>query len=162
MSKEQTVILQDAHSNTPGETAVTIKWSNKGIEIHPEGTSTYDDGGPIYIERYKGNIIVRLWADIDKQDPTHTVSLFGAREQNKGQNEDYKQYALNSIPAKFTSQWASGFKITTNCLFNPETNVVFDVEIGDILPNDDDTLVREFVTVGDLDLDESDGVKFNY
>ena len=91
MNKEIKLILKDADPNTPGETEVTVGWSNQGIEITPAGTGTYDseDGAPIFIERYKGHVRVIIHSDINKEEPTHIVSLGGAWRSLEGQVEDW-------------------------------------------------------------------------
>ena len=160
MNKELKLILQDADPNTPGSSEVTITWTNKGIRIHPEDTSTHEGVAPIQIERYQGDVKITVWNDIDKAEPSHTISMFGARERNRGQPEGYKQDALKSLPAKYTSVFENGQEVTTNCLFNPETNECFDIEVSDI--EVESSLVSEYVTLGDMRLTEEDGVTFNY
>jgi len=40
-------------------------------------------GCPIYIEHYDGKLSVRLWSDINHEDPTHAVDMEGARETER-------------------------------------------------------------------------------
>ena len=37
-------------------------------------------GSPVAIEFYGGKLRVLIWGDINKEDPTHTIELEGARE----------------------------------------------------------------------------------
>ena len=37
-------------------------------------------GEPIYLEHYDGKLVLRVWADINQEDPTHTIDLSGALE----------------------------------------------------------------------------------
>jgi hypothetical protein len=163
MSKDVNLVIKDVDSDTLGETSINIQWTNKGIEIHPEGTGTKDttDGPPIFIERYKGNVRVLIWSDISQEDPTHTVSLFGAREHNRGQGEKYKEMALNSIPAKYVSVWDNGIELATDCLYDPEKHVCFDILESDIDVGNAE-LLDEYVRLGDVKLKAEDGVRFNY
>lgn len=54
-----------------------------GLAIHVEGYGEYssqdDQGAPVYIEKYDGELRVLVYADINQEDPTHVVCLEGAR-----------------------------------------------------------------------------------
>lgn len=54
-----------------------------GIALRFDGysdVSSEDDiGTPIYIEHYEGELIVRVYADINNEEPTHHISLAGAK-----------------------------------------------------------------------------------
>lgn len=56
--------------------------SNMGIALHFEGhgdcTSQDDCGTPVYIEKYDGDVSVRIYGDINSEDPTCNISLGGA------------------------------------------------------------------------------------
>lgn len=66
---------------------VSIKTMPLGgtIEIGAEGYSDYnsadDTGAPIEINNDGGELSVSLWTDINNEDPTHVVSLSGARNE---------------------------------------------------------------------------------
>lgn len=40
-------------------------------------------GVPIILERYEGKLRLIVWADINKEDPTHIIDLEEAREDNR-------------------------------------------------------------------------------
>lgn len=50
-----------------------------GVEGYGEKNGN-GDGFPILIELHGGELLVRLWADINQEDPTHCISMEGARE----------------------------------------------------------------------------------
>jgi hypothetical protein len=63
--------------------------TDQGIEIGFDGYNGKDGGnGIIHIEHYKGEIILRVWADINDEEPTHKISLEGARESNRKDIEE--------------------------------------------------------------------------
>lgn len=68
------------HSPLP----VTIVARETGIEIQAEGygdsSSNVGSGSPIFIEWYDGKLRVHLFGDINREDPTHSIDLEGARE----------------------------------------------------------------------------------
>ena len=156
------MILKDADPKTPGETEVTVAWNNQGIEIRPAGTSTYDmeDGPPIFIERYQGNVRLVIFDDIESQDPK-IISLAKARKNLLGQPDTVKEVILKSLPATYTSVWEGGLKIDSPCLYNPDKQECFDIEVTDVDPGDAG-LTDEYVTLGDLQLRATDGVTFDY
>ena len=60
---------------------------NGSIYISPKGygdaCSADGCGIPALIEVYEGELRIIIWGDINKEDPTHTISLEGARESNR-------------------------------------------------------------------------------
>lgn len=76
------VALKDAL--TDRTVNVTIEADERGIKF---GFSGYGDfgsadgfGQPVFIEFRKGQLIIHVWADIRKADPTHSISLECAHE----------------------------------------------------------------------------------
>jgi hypothetical protein len=65
--------------------AVRLYSSRNGIEIAFDAYSTCDmESGPIiYIEQWEEKLMLHVWADIDSEDPTHSICLEGAREDTK-------------------------------------------------------------------------------
>lgn len=72
---------------TGGTQSVRIESHSHHIVIRPKGygdaCSKDGDGFPIMIEKYDGKLRVILWGDINMQDPTHTIDMEGAREDNR-------------------------------------------------------------------------------
>lgn len=56
--------------------------SNLGLALSFEGygdcCSCDDSGAPIYIEKYEGKLMQRVYADINSEDPTHNIDLENA------------------------------------------------------------------------------------
>jgi hypothetical protein len=65
----------------------TIFADDRDISIRVEGYSdacSLDGcGTPILIERWEGELRVVIWGDINQEDPTHIISLEGARESKR-------------------------------------------------------------------------------
>lgn len=78
------VDLEDASEN--GEfTRAQLTISSQGIAIVFDGHSDYvsedDKGQPLWIERNDGEIHVVIFDDINSEEPTHVISLEGARNE---------------------------------------------------------------------------------
>jgi hypothetical protein len=41
------------------------------------------DDSPIYLEFYDGKWWLRVWSDINQEDPTHSIDMSGALESNR-------------------------------------------------------------------------------
>jgi len=52
-----------------------------GADGYGEKTAEQGQGHPIIIEFYDGDIRLLVWSDIDSEEPTHIISLKGAREK---------------------------------------------------------------------------------
>ena len=70
---------------------VKIIHDNFNIEVLPKGygTAGMEDGYgcPVFLERWEGELRVVVFADINSEDPTHIISLEGARESKRKQEE---------------------------------------------------------------------------
>lgn len=53
------------------------------VFIKGMGTSTSEGDAPIFIENYEGKWILHVWADINQEDPTHSIDLSRAMERNR-------------------------------------------------------------------------------
>jgi len=42
-------------------------------------------GNPVIVDYYDGKVQVIIWSDINKEDPTASISLEGAKESNRNQ-----------------------------------------------------------------------------
>ena len=66
--------------------------SDEGVYIRLEGTgdatSGVGAGYPVLVEVYNGQPCVRIWADINQEDPTHVIYLHGALEKLRVQTGD--------------------------------------------------------------------------
>ena len=61
---------------------VTIVVGDHGIEIQPEGYDCKTGGdAPIYLEPYNGEMKAYVWSDINQEEPTHFISLEGAKKE---------------------------------------------------------------------------------
>ena len=57
--------------------------SDDFLEIEIKGLGTLaeqGDGRTVLVEFYDGTWWVRVWADINQEDPTHVINLSGAQE----------------------------------------------------------------------------------
>lgn len=85
MSKHRTIIFDKCSENADDPGIPTeVEIDNHSIYLYPEG---YGDAGtengygcPVMIERWEGGLRVVIWGDINREDPTHIISLEGARE----------------------------------------------------------------------------------
>ncbi len=82
--KNETVSFSDAFDCTKIR-KVRVTTETQGICIQPEGTGVYDgaDCGPILVEFQNGKPVLHVWADINAQDPTHTIDLSAALESGR-------------------------------------------------------------------------------
>lgn len=81
---ENTTRYQLVEQSHGRQTVTAAIESNEVIKISFDG---YGQSGvisghsaPVVIEVYDGHLRVIVWADINKEDPTHTIDLEGARE----------------------------------------------------------------------------------
>jgi len=68
---------------------LTVTLLNNGIEVaigiegYGDNTSTNGLGVPIVLEFNDGKLRLHVYSNINSEDPTHTISLEGAREDNR-------------------------------------------------------------------------------
>lgn len=64
----------------------TMRVINGMLAIYVQGYGEYaaspGNGSPILIEHSEGNLKVHLWSDINQKDPTHSVDMSRAKEEN--------------------------------------------------------------------------------
>lgn len=82
---EAKLIDQDDTSKT---LSVLVEAPGNGLLLlRPEGfgekTALDGHGHPIALELYEGKVRLFVWADINQEDPTHTIDLSGALESNR-------------------------------------------------------------------------------
>ena len=73
-----------------GERSITglVQTSELGISIELEGHSDFCSehyGALVYLELYDGELKVRVYSDINSEEPTHSISLEGARNERRKQ-----------------------------------------------------------------------------
>lgn len=70
-----------------GEQPLKLTATPLGINVQAQGygdkTSAEGHGSPIWIELHDGDLRLIVWSDINKEDPTHIISLAGAREDRR-------------------------------------------------------------------------------
>jgi len=68
--------------------AVKVECKPNGISLvatdHGDKTSAEGHGTPVWIEFRDGQLWVNVWADVNQEEPTHSISLEGAREALRG------------------------------------------------------------------------------
>jgi len=88
-SKTAQFLLEETGDGIKKEIAVTVTQGNPGLCFQFEG---YGDccsvsGTPLIIEQYDNDLIVRIYSDITKDEPTHSISLSGAKVEPKRNND---------------------------------------------------------------------------
>jgi hypothetical protein len=70
----------DTHEKHDGEVIADGQTLIIRVDGHGDFHSPNGQGELIYLEHYDGKLILRVWADINQEDPTHTIDLSGALE----------------------------------------------------------------------------------
>jgi hypothetical protein len=66
---------------------IDIESYGSDIEIQPDGyTGIHGSGCPVLIELWNDELRVVVWGDVNQEDPTHIISLEGAKESNRKQD----------------------------------------------------------------------------
>lgn len=83
--------LRDAHPDHGEKLPIRLAVSPNGVSLYAEGYgdcgSAEGHGTPVFIELYKGELRVLVWADINQEDPTDIIPLGGAREDRRQPDE---------------------------------------------------------------------------
>jgi hypothetical protein len=81
-------VLEDFHTGDNTKVPFTVVLAEGGTLWF--GAEGYGDCGsqdgcglPVKVEWYEGQLWVLIWADINSEDPTHKISLAGARESER-------------------------------------------------------------------------------
>jgi hypothetical protein len=76
--------LNDSFSRNSPTVKVRVVAKPTGITIYAEGygDSGSEDGhgSPVFLELYNGDLRLIVWDDITNEDPSHVISLRGAKE----------------------------------------------------------------------------------
>ena len=79
--------LRDAHPDYDAKLPIRLAVSPNGVSLYAEGygdrTSAEGHGTPVFLELYRGELRLVVWADINKEDATHVIPLGGAREDRR-------------------------------------------------------------------------------
>jgi len=81
--------LEDGAEGHAESVEVEITYSGRasGLDIDIAGygdkSSRPGYGTPIHLSLYAGTLTLRVWADINQEEPTHTIDLEGARENKR-------------------------------------------------------------------------------
>jgi hypothetical protein len=78
------------HTDPPSDEYLRIRMELEpgqlGIGIHADGygvkTMHPGYGAIAFLEKYEGKLRLLVWADINQEDPTHTIELEGASEKH--------------------------------------------------------------------------------
>lgn len=85
-TEDVSVLLFDENNNSTTTATIDAK-SNGGLAIsfseHGDCCSQGENGTPVYIDRIDGDVRVIIYSDINKEDPTHIVSLKDALLSNR-------------------------------------------------------------------------------
>ena len=81
------VNLIDGEDSSKTLSVLVLAPGNGLLLLRPEGfgekTALDGHGHPIALELYEGKVRLFVWADINQEDPTHTIDLSGALESNR-------------------------------------------------------------------------------
>lgn len=84
--------LKDGQPRKKGELAVEVRKKGNLVEIgavgYGEAAAAPGQGFPIVLEYYDGKLVLRVWSNINSEDPTHTIDMQGALESKFIQNLD--------------------------------------------------------------------------
>ena len=83
--------LKDAHPDHGNTLPIRLTVSPNGVSLSAAGYGDFGSaeghGTPVYVELYRGELRVLVWADINREDPTHVITLGGAREDRRQRDE---------------------------------------------------------------------------
>lgn len=83
---------KDPHDRASPVRQVIVEPNSQGLELHFKGFGCcgVEEGyaGPVYIEYRDGVPHVLVWADINSEEPTHSISLAGASESLRAPEQD--------------------------------------------------------------------------
>lgn len=87
-TNEVTLTIKDKSCLEPQqERGLIIEHIADSVYIRPDGygdACSHDgEGSPVMLEVWEGELRVVIWGDINKEDPTHIISLEGAREEKR-------------------------------------------------------------------------------
>lgn len=80
-------VLVDVDPIHLAELPIRVIVTPLGMSLYADGHGDFgsaeDHGAPVFIELRNGNLRLVVWGDINKENPTHTIDLSGAREDRR-------------------------------------------------------------------------------
>jgi hypothetical protein len=85
---KQTIIDYETHEHKL-EVEAQLNALGVGIGIEGHGDCSSEDGYgiPIFLELYDGKVMLRVWTDINNEDPTYVIDMSGALETNRNEQD---------------------------------------------------------------------------
>ena len=84
--------LRDAHSDHDGTQPIRLAGSPHGVSLFALGYGDHGSaeghGSPVFLELYRGQLWLVVWADINSEEPTHIIPLGGAREDRRQPDDE--------------------------------------------------------------------------
>ena len=81
------VVLHDANSEHTGRLPIRVIGNESAISIFAEGYGDFGSaegfGCPAFFELYGGKFRLTVFADINREDPTHIIDFSQAREDHR-------------------------------------------------------------------------------
>lgn len=81
------VMLREVSDQRSKPDTIEFDCRESGINICPNGYGDFSSdpgtGAPIFIERHEGKLRLIVWSDINAEEPTHVISLEGAKESRR-------------------------------------------------------------------------------
>lgn len=85
--ESRSATLHDVGPGRDGTLSVRLEVSPRSIGLSADGYGVYGasegDGTPVLIELHEGELRVIVFADINREEPTHIIPLGGAREAQR-------------------------------------------------------------------------------
>lgn len=88
MSNKVSTVLHDVHGSRNNiEANISISEVDGSLLLRAKGysdcTSDDDEGVPLIIENVDGILTLRIFGDINQEDPTEIIQLSGAKNSNR-------------------------------------------------------------------------------
>lgn len=84
--------LMDADHDHDACLPIRLAGSPHGVSLFALGygdrTSADGHGTPVFIELLRGELRLLVWSDINAEEPTHIISLGGAREDRRRPDDE--------------------------------------------------------------------------
>lgn len=86
-AKTVRMTLIDTDPVASGDQTVKLFVTPLGIQLFADGYGDFGSaegyGAPVFITQQRGELVLYVFADINKEDPTHRIKLGGARENKR-------------------------------------------------------------------------------